>query len=194
MTLNLSTNEIRNKDLSVSDSELVEELLRRARTGYLGLSDSSGPYVVPLNYVWYNSSIYVHGAKQGRKSEIMKKSPEATFVISEEYGTIADPVPARTDTAYLSVMLFGRVSPVPDANEATLALDLLLSKYVPGYYSRRLEKEHVLRYVSNQGSRAEVYKLTAERVTAKYNEAVESALFYAGKTQLKDLMNQVGKA
>ncbi|WDM03112.1 pyridoxamine 5'-phosphate oxidase family protein [Alicyclobacillus cycloheptanicus] len=165
---------------------LVESLLRKSRVGYLGLVDDDEPYVIPLNFVWYRDCLYIHGAQSGRKAALLSRAPRSTFTVSEDNGTLADPVPAKTDTAYLSVMLFGRICAVPDLEESTAALDAMLTKYVPGYYEAPLHPNHVKSYLSSAGSHVAVYRLTPDRITAKHNPLDWDRLFYPGRTQKFD--------
>ena len=187
----ISSDDIPNKRLAINDEGIVSKILSEAPFGYLGLSEGGNPYVVPLNYVWHNDSIYVHGSTSGRKGKIISRNPNSTFVVSQALGTISDPVPAKTDTAYLSVMVFGKILHVDRLEEATSALEALLSKYVPGYYERPLEKEHVARYVSSMGNHVGVYRIDPEKITAKRNEDTAGMMFYPGRTQYGDLMKKL---
>jgi nitroimidazol reductase NimA-like FMN-containing flavoprotein (pyridoxamine 5'-phosphate oxidase superfamily) len=164
-----------------TDREKIDGFLARARVGYLALSDHGFPYVVPLNYVWWKGAIYFHGAEEGRKCDIMKQNPQTCFLVSEEYGTIADPVPAMTDTSYMSVMLFGRVERVVDLDEATDALQALLKKHVPGYFDQPLSKQHVAKYRSSLNSGVAVFRIIPEQITAKENPLNQEKLFYPGR-------------
>lgn len=166
-----------------TDSIKISAFLEQARTGFLGLSDFNGPYVVPLNFVWRNGSIYFHGASEGRKISILRNNVQACFTVCEDQGTITDIVPANTDTAYISVMLFGSVAFIADLEESTEAMQAMLDKYVPGYYDNPLAKSHVEKYVSSLGSRTSVLKLTPTAITAKENNSQEGHMFYPGKTQ-----------
>ncbi|WP_026678290.1 pyridoxamine 5'-phosphate oxidase family protein [Fictibacillus gelatini] len=164
-----------------NDQEKIDSFLRQAKVGLLGLADDHQPYVVPLNFVWWNDAIYFHGAEEGRKNKIMYENPGVCFTVCAEYGTIADPVPAKTDTAYMSVMLFGKASPVADLDEATGALQAMLDKYVPGYYNQPLAKQHVNKYRSSYGSAAVVYRIKPDEITAKENPLNPESAFYPGR-------------
>lgn len=163
------------------DPEQIDSFLRRAVTGFLGLSDGLTPYVVPLNYVWLNGAVYFHGASEGRKAVMMEHNPDACFTVSESFGTIASPIPAHTDTGYMSVMLFGSVVPADGLEEAAAAMQAMLDKYVPGYFSQPLAMNHLDKYRSSFGSRTAVWKLTPHTMSAKQNVPAESALFYEGR-------------
>lgn len=165
-----------------TDQSRIDHFLNQAQTGFLGLSDGKLPYVVPLNFVWYNGAIYFHGAEEGRKVSIISSNNAACFTVSENDGTITNPVPAHTDTAYMSVMIFGKAEHVPDRDEAYAAMQALLDKYVAGYYKDPLARAHLERYRSSKGSATHVYKVSCESLTAKENAAVEGSMYKPGKT------------
>ncbi|TRZ38365.1 pyridoxamine 5'-phosphate oxidase family protein [Niallia circulans] len=179
--------QIRQKKLAWTDEEQINDCLSVCRTGYLGLSDGMEPYVVPLNYVWHNKSIYFHGADEGRKIRIIESNAAGCFTICEELGTMSDPVPAKTDTAYWSIMAFGHIEKVTDKEEARNSMQALLNKYVPGYYDKPLASAHLEKYRSSLGSKTAIYKLSPSTLTAKENPLNEKARFTAGRTISLDL-------
>lgn len=177
---------IRMQKRACTDTDKIESFLQSAKTGFLGLSAGNQPYVVPLNYVWHRGAVYFHGAAEGRKITYMQQNAEACFTVCEQYGTTTSPVPALTDTAFMSVMVFGHVHPVTDLDEATEAMQAMLDKYVPGYYKEALSKTHVDKYRSSLGSRTAVFRLTASSVTSKESVSEGGSLFYPGKTVRDD--------
>lgn len=172
--------------LECHDEEKISAFLSLAPTGFLGLADGHEPYVVPLNFVWWNGAIYVHGAEEGRKMEMLKRNARVCFTVSENFGTMVHPVPAKTDTGYMSVMVFGEASIVSDLEEATAAMQQLLNKYVPGYFSLPLSKHHVESYRSSLGSRTVVIKITPHAMTAKEKPLKEERVFYKGRKAADD--------
>ncbi|GAA4706329.1 pyridoxamine 5'-phosphate oxidase family protein [Brevibacillus fulvus] len=178
---------IRLTQRTCTDPQRIETFLQTARVGHLGLIDKNGPYVVPLNFVWWKESIYFHGADSGRKAAILARQPDVCFSVCEEYGTVADPVPAHTDTAYMSVIIFGTASLVTDVSEKRDALQQLLDKHVPGYFSSPLAASHVEKYRSSRNSPAVVYRIKPTELTAKENAADTASLFYPGRTAAADL-------
>lgn len=169
------------------DVQKIDSFLSLTQTGYLGLSTSNMPYIVPLNYIWYEGNVYFHGAAEGKKVDMIRENANATFVVSESYGTLTNPTPANTDTAYLSVMLFGKIEMVEDINEAAAAMQLLLDKYVPGYFNTPLSPHHVTKYHSSLGSHTAVYKFVPSEITAKENASIEENAFYIGREEKMDL-------
>ncbi|MFE8699292.1 pyridoxamine 5'-phosphate oxidase family protein [Cytobacillus sp. FJAT-54145] len=178
---------MRQQKLECTNEEKINEFLTTAKTGFLGLVDGKHPYVVPLNFVYYQGSIYVHGASEGRKIDILQDNRNACFTVSEDFGTMVHPVPAHTDTAFMSVMVFGSVEFVEDLEEATGAMQAMLNKYVPGYYNNPLAASHVEKYRSSLGSKTAVIKITPDKLTAKENALNDKMNFKPGRNVIEDL-------
>lgn len=178
---------IRQEKLSCTDEQRIDQFLNQARTGYLGLADGEFPYVVPLNFIWMNGAMYFHGAAHGRKINVIDANSNCCFTVAEDVGTMVSPIPAKTDTAYMSVMLFGVLETVSDLNEATAAMQGMLDKYVPGYYDKNLSQSHVERYRSSLGSHTVVFKLIPKVRTAKENQLNPQLSFYTGRKVEMDL-------
>lgn len=179
--------EIRQQKLAITDQFIMEEYLSKARTGFLGLSDNHHPYVIPLNYVWYKKCIYFHGANEGKKVRIMEKNNSVCFTICEELGTMSNPIPAKTDTAYWSIMIFGTVEKVEHIDDGRNIMQAMLDKYVPGYYKNPLSVAHLEKYESSLGSKTLLYKLTPKQITGKENKLDQRMKFSPGRTIDMDL-------
>ena len=177
---------IRQEKRLCTDDKRIDQFLSHARTGYLGLTDKENPYVVPLNFIWMNEALYFHGAAHGRKIDLIQANPNCCFTVCEEYGTTVSPIPAKTDTAYMSAMLFGALEKVTDLQEATTAMQAMLDKYVPGYYDQSLSSSHVEKYRSSLGSHTVVFKLTPSVRTAKENPLDPQLAFYPGRNVQMD--------
>lgn len=171
----------------IHEMEPINEFLSQSKIGYLGLAEEGVPYVVPLNFVWQQDSIYFHGANEGKKVRIIANNSEACFTVCEDLGTIANPIPANTDTAYFSVMIFGKIEKVEDKQERLTAMQAMLDKYVPGYFKNPLASAHLEKYQSSLGSKTAVFKLTAQKITGKENKLDEKMRFTPGRTMEMDL-------
>jgi nitroimidazol reductase NimA-like FMN-containing flavoprotein (pyridoxamine 5'-phosphate oxidase superfamily) len=153
-----------------TDQKKIESFLLGERTGVLGMASDSVPYAVPMNYVWCNGSVYFHGMGSGRKESILSQDPLVCFTVYKEHGTVTDPVPCHADTAYMSVMLFGKAEKVTDFAEAAAVLQKLLEKFMPNYYSNPLNSNLIEKYRSSlDGNGVSVYRLTPQEMTAKEN-------------------------
>lgn len=184
--MKMETN-IRMEKRTCTDKEQIKKFLSEAQTAFLGLVDDNIPYVIPLNYVFKDGKFYMHGANTGRKINIINKNANACFTICENYGTIADPIPANIDTAYMSVIANGPIELVTDLDEATAAMQEMLNKYVPDYFIAPLSKAHVEKYQSSLGSKTAVLKLKPVTMTAKVHQGDEQMKYYYGRTVTQDL-------
>lgn len=153
------------------DQTKIERFLTKQRAGTLSMIDRvNRPYGIPVNYVYWNGRIYFHGLGSGKKNDIFAVNPLVCFSIFEEFGTVVDPVPAKCDTAYMSVVLFGKVLPVEDLAEKTQVLAEILSKFTPGYFKQPLAGDFVAQYRSSFDNKAvSVYCMIPEEITAKEN-------------------------
>ncbi|GAE34821.1 pyridoxamine 5'-phosphate oxidase family protein [Halalkalibacter akibai] len=176
---------MRRSMMACHDQERINQFLTLTRIGFLGFSNEA--YVVPLNYIWYEGTLYFHCANEGRKIELINEHPSICFTVCEEYGTLVDPQPANTDTSFFSVMIFGEAKEVNNLKEATKALQVMLEKYVPGYYPTPLAEKYVERYRSSLGSPVVLYKVSPTKLTAKENAQNEEKAYYHGRTQGQDL-------
>lgn len=161
-----------------NDPAQIDAFLAAQRVGVLGLSTQPYPYTVPVNYLWADGRIYFHGLGSGRKFELLAGEPAASFTVFAEHGTTTDPMPCHADTSYSSVMIFGQVTRVQDTGEAAAVLNGLVNKLLPGFYRTRITDRLVDNYRSGMDDNpVAVYRLSADRLTAKQNLADPSELF-----------------
>lgn len=164
----------------VNDTEKINAFLERSRVGVVGMQAAEYPYAVPVNYVMMNGCVYFHGMGSGKKVELLDQSPKVCFTVFEEVGTVSDNVPCHVDTAYMSVMIMGTAKRVTDSGEAAEALQLLLDKFMPGFFNQKIGSTLVEKYRSGLDSNAvAVFKIETECLTAKENSATPDALFQA---------------
>ena len=64
--------EIRRKDREMKTSREMELLLEKMPVGRLGITTKNGPYVVPMNFLFFEGHIYLHSALSGRKMESLR--------------------------------------------------------------------------------------------------------------------------
>ena len=167
MTKSVPFTTLRRADREITDQTVIEAILRRAGVGRLGLAVDNVPYVVPLNYVYYNGALYFHSADAGRKIAMLKANPQVCFEVDEHYGTVRSNKPAPHTTHYASVMVFGRASLIDDLHLKFDALQALLDKYAPGRLYRPMRL--------NEAEGVTVAQITIEAMTGKTR-----APFYPG--------------
>jgi nitroimidazol reductase NimA-like FMN-containing flavoprotein (pyridoxamine 5'-phosphate oxidase superfamily) len=83
--------------------------LTENRCGHLGINGANGyPYVVPVNYVYSQGCILIHGALTGQKVDDIKQDPRVCFEVSSDDGIVGEGRACNYSTHYRSVIAFGR--------------------------------------------------------------------------------------
>lgn len=101
----------------LSDEE-ARALLSGCRMGRLGCVDNGSPYVVPVNYVFHDDSIYVHSLP-GRKIKALRENPRACLQVDE----------IKDANHWRSAIAFGRFEEVNDEGERDGAMRRFLSSF-----------------------------------------------------------------
>ena len=124
---------MRRKDREVTDPIKIADIISRCTCCRIGFCDGGEVYIVPLNFGYEikdNSyTFYFHGAKEGRKIELIHNNPEVGFemdtnltvYVSGEFEAACD-YTAR----FQSVIGNGVLSIVSEPEEKKLGLSLLM--------------------------------------------------------------------
>ncbi|MFC1532217.1 pyridoxamine 5'-phosphate oxidase family protein [Thermodesulfobacteriota bacterium] len=64
---------MRRKEKEITKKSEIEAVINKALVCRVGLSDNNFPYIVPLCFGYQDNTIYIHGALEGRKIDILKK-------------------------------------------------------------------------------------------------------------------------
>lgn len=169
---------IKYRQRACEDGAKIDAFLAAQRVGVLALPDAEYPYAVPLNYIWKDGCVYFHGAGAGKKVRLLEAEPNVSFTVYHEYGTVTDAVPCHADTAYFSVMVFGKAARVTDAAEAAGALQALVERFLPGFYQQKIGPALVEKYRSGVDSMpVAVYCVRPVHRTAKENAPEGQPIF-----------------
>lgn len=162
---------MRHSQRECKDKDKIENFLKDKRVGTLSMIDKNGnPYAVPLNYVYYDNKIYIHGMGSGKKNEILSEKNDICFTIFEEFGTVTDNVPCKCDTSYFSVIIFGKAVLVEDLEEKTKVLMEILNKFMPEFFKSPMSQNFVDKYRSGHDNKAvAIYSIDLDKLSAKEN-------------------------
>ena len=125
---------MRRTEFDVKDENSINEVLQASEYGTLSLISDGKPYVVALNFVFFENSIFFHGAKEGRKIEAIKSNPNVSFLVVKPYSFIpsyfSDTMAACPATQFFASVLFeGKVSFIEDGNIKAKVLNALMKKF-----------------------------------------------------------------
>ena len=137
--------------------EACLEILRTAPRGTLAvLGDDGYPYAVPLDFAYADGCLYFHCAKEGHKLDAIRGCDKASFCVLGEGAQN----PGEWWYYFTSVICFGRVTIIEDAETAREKLSLLGAKYMP-------TMEEVAADIAKNAPRAVVLEMKIEHMTGK---------------------------
>ena len=142
----------------ISEEECIH-VLETEKRGVLSMLGENGyPYGIPLNH-WYNPAdgkLYFHGAKTGHKIDAITQNNQVSYCVY--------------DTGYRkegewalnvrSVVVFGRISLVTDAQKAQMIGENLCRKFTD-------DEEYIQREIRNALPRVQCLELTIDHMTGK---------------------------
>ncbi len=148
---------MRRKDKEITDISEIEQILSNAQVIRLGLCEDGFPYVVPLCFGYIRGRLYFHGAKEGRKLNILKSNPNICFEADIDCEIVRFDKPCNWGMRFRSVIGFGKAYNVLDRKEKIEALNLIMKHYGPGSCE----------FPANMLERTEVIRIEIESLSAK---------------------------
>lgn len=121
---------ITKREREVTDMQEILSILDKAKVLHLGLVDGDEPYVVPMNYGYTMESgkmtVYLHGALQGRKLDVMRVNPKVFFEMDCDIVPFEGKTACNYGITYASVMGRGKAVIVEDTEEKIKGLQVLM--------------------------------------------------------------------
>lgn len=123
---------MRRKDREILDEIKIDEIIRACDCCRLGFYDKENDevYIVPLNFGYSNIEdkrvFYFHGAKEGRKIDLISKSKKVTFELDTNHELIVGKMACNYSENYQSIMGTGLISFVQDKEEKAMALNEIM--------------------------------------------------------------------
>lgn len=125
---------LRRKERAMKTSREMELLLERMRVGRLAVTTEEGPYIVAVNYLFLEGSIYFHSALSGRKMEALRADSRVCFMVDEIGPQVLWEQGCGISQVYKSVVCFGKAEFVEGQSEKGTLLKKMVQKYVPSSY------------------------------------------------------------
>jgi len=153
----------------VEDMQLITEVLDNAEYGVLALQGDK-PYAIPVNFVYYKNAIYFHGSYKGKKMDLIRSNPHASFNVVTNHSVIPSYIMSKDELAcpatafFKSVTIDGKIELIDTNEEKRKIFDALMKKLQPEgkYISFDSEKYNgVLERVA-------VLKINIESISAKF--------------------------
>ena len=123
---------MRRKDREVLDEVKIDKFIRDCDCCRIGFYDKENDevYIVPLNFGYSNLDnkrvFYFHGAKEGRKIDLISKTNKVTFEMDSNHELIVGKMACNYSERYQCVMGTGLISFVEDKGEKAMALNEIM--------------------------------------------------------------------
>ena len=159
---------MRRQDREIKDPSVILDIINSLPIGHLAMNDAGKPYGVTMNYLSEldanrNAVLYFHGAKEGRKTEILARDPHVYFFAERDDGpkVIVRPNGTKSVTnLYVSVAGEGVMELVEDAAEKRRVLLAMANAF---------SDEPIESVPDAVVERTAVWKLVLHGVTGKSN-------------------------
>ena len=135
--------------------------LSKAFYGHLATTNDHQPYIVPVNFVYYQNHIYIHSSLNGQKLENIKNNSRVCFEVSHFTKLLPGNKPCQFGVCYWSVLVFGQAKILDNMNLKTNALHLLIKKYCQNEYFSPLAPENI--------QQVAIIDINIDRISGKAN-------------------------
>lgn len=112
---------MRRKDREITDEHKIEKIIASCHCCRLGFNDKGQVYIVPLNFGYVLDEgkyvFYFHGAKEGRKMDLIKSNPQVGFELDTNYKLNEAETACQYSARFQSVIGNGAVSIVEEPEE-----------------------------------------------------------------------------
>jgi len=154
--------ELRRKERAMKTSREMELLLERMPVGRLAVTTEEGPYIVAVNYLFFEGSIYFHSGLAGRKMEALRADPRVCFMVDEIGPQVLWEQGCGISQVYKSVVCFGKAEFVEGKVEKGRILEKMVQKYVPSSYTSSPMKDQNIKKTA-------VVRIVIESMSGKEN-------------------------
>ena len=121
---------MRRNDRAIVNPLKMKDIINRCVCCRIGFNDDGAVYIVPLSFgfeITGNTYVfYFHGAKEGRKLDLIQKNPKVGFEMDTHYALNESEHPCSYSARFQSVIGNGVMSMVTDVEEKRHGLSLIM--------------------------------------------------------------------
>ena len=123
---------MRRNDREIIDCKQIIEIIENCNCCRIGFYDGNEVYIVPLNFGYEfkedKLTLYFHGAKEGRKIDLITSAPSVGFEMDTNYKLNEGETACSHSARFDSVIGNGTISIITSISEKKFALDKLMLK------------------------------------------------------------------
>jgi len=145
--------------LGILNEQEIMALLSRQITGYLACNLKDESYLVPVNYVYKDNTIYAHSGP-GKKIDIMRQNPKVCFAVTE----------LESIFRWKSAICQGIFEEIVDPDEKQQAMQLLTHHIMPFVQNPEGHTSHGIGSEKEIGSTIEpiLYKIAIREKSGRF--------------------------
>lgn len=148
---------MRRKEKEITDRRAIDSIIKRSTVCRLAMSENGQPYITPMNFGYDGRNLYFHGARAGRKIDILKKNNRVCFEFDVDCRIVRSKTACKWSAGYQSVVGFGRASFVEDIEPKKAALDIIMRQY----------SDESFEYLKKSLDKITIIKVEIENITGK---------------------------
>ena len=149
------------ENVSASDLEKIERLLKKSIVCRLGINHGKTPYIIPLSFGYRDKTLYFHSGPKGKKLNLLKTDPNVCFECDQVSQVMEADNPCSWDFEYQSAIGSGKAVFIEDTEDKIKALKAIVSQYT----------DKQMDIPKAQAKATVVFKVEIDQVTFKQNSA-----------------------
>lgn len=154
---------MRKKNSEITDSAVLEDIIRSSTICRVAMIDKGRPYLLPFNYGYRDNHLYIHSAAEGKKMDILSKNPEVCFEIEQGTEIIKGDKACAWTTSYRSVVGYATALILNEPAQKQTALEIIMAQHgapeLTEFKPKNLEEVRIIRFRINSmtGKQASVW-------------------------------------
>lgn len=125
---------MRRSDREVTKPDEIVQIMRRCEVLHIAIPGDNAPYLLPVSFGMEadGMTLYIHGAMQGMKYDLLEKDPRVGFEMDCTYGLVRSETAHDCSVAYESVMGWGVIDELREELQKHHALQCIMAQYHAG--------------------------------------------------------------
>lgn len=116
----------------ISKPEEIDDIINKCQVCHLSMvGPDNEPYVLPMNFGYYEGIVYLHSSQHGKKMDILRQNPKVVLAFSTDYSLRYqnEEVACSYSMKYRSILVYGHVEFIEDADAKKAVMNLVMQHY-----------------------------------------------------------------
>lgn len=123
---------MRRKEKQITDPDLLQDIIHKAKVCRIALADNNIPYIVPVCFGHRDGCLFFHSAPEGRKIDMLRSNPTVCFEMEVDTEVVRGERPCKWTMQYQSLIGYGKASILEQPQAKKEALDVIMDHYGAG--------------------------------------------------------------